>query len=254
MNTRTLPAFFLTTCFFVSCSKSETSVPGPPPDKFTISGVHDVTIDTSGKARLDLVVADVSGDTGQFVSLWISAPSRGLSGDITRRSGVTDFTSSIAFGYDGVYDTLAPGRYPIKIVGASASDTVSYDCNLTVPPFNGFTLSGAFMRTATMSHTANTITIMSQVYGGMLVGESPAAWPTVDGTYTYMVGGPAGSGLNFRYRAKNSSYDTYWTHGQGGADTVVLIISGGKMALKSGVLHAKSNVPPAIISVNAHEY
>ena len=253
MNTRTLIAFLLAACFFVSCSKSETFIPNPPLNTFTISGVHDVTMDSSGSAVLALAVAAATGDTQQSVSVWLSGVPRGINVTIMPYNRITDFTTSITFSYDGVYDTAAPGTYPIKVFGASASDTETYDFNLTVPPFNGFTLSRAFMRTASMSHGTNSVTITSQVYAGTLVGDNPAAWPTADGTYTYMVGAATGSSLNFTYTAKNSSYATYWTHGQGGADTVVVTISGGKMSIRSGVLHAKTDVFPFTITINARE-
>jgi hypothetical protein len=169
------------------------------------------------------------------------------------RYGTTDFTTSITFGYDGVWDTAAPGTYPIKVSGTSASDTVTYDCSLTVPPFNGWRLNSAFMRTASISHTASTVTITSQNYGDRLVGENPAPWPTIDGTYTYMVGGAPGSSLNFSLKGKNSSGTAYLTHSQGGTDTVIVTISGGKMSIRSGVLHVKTSTPPHTLTINARE-
>src|SRR5690606_27708445 len=114
-------------------------------------------------------------------------------------------------------------------------DTETYDFNLTVPPFNGFTVNGAFMRTEYMSHTTDSVAIKSQYNAGTLVGDNPVPWPTADGTYTYLVGGPKGSSLNFAKVSSPGSYATWWTHGQGGADTVVVTISGGKMSIKSGI-------------------
>lgn len=255
MNTRTLIAILPAAYFFISCNKSEAPISNPPPpaNTFTFRGVHDVIIDTSARATLALDVVAATGDTQQSVAVWVSGIPRGIYALVTPHIGTTDFTTSIDFRYDGVYDTAAPGTYPIKVFGASASDTETYDFNLTTPPFNGFSLSGSFMRTASMSHTANSVTITSQIYAGTLVGDNPTAWPTVDGTYTYMVGAAAGSSLNFTYTAKNSSYATYWTHGRGGADTAIVTISGGKMSIKSGILHAKTNVYPFTIAINARE-
>ncbi len=255
MQTRTLIAFFLAICGLISCAKSDPDpppLPDPPRSTFTISGVHDVLIDTSGLGILALTVADVSGDSQQSVSIWMEGIPRGIgTTSRTSLSGTTDFNTSIGFTYDGVYDTVAAGTYPIKLTGASASDTVSYNFNLTIPPFNGFRLNLAFMRTASMSHTANTVTIRSQIYGGTLVGDNPVPWPTADGTYTYMVGAAKGSSLNFTYIPK--TYATIWTHGRGGADTAIVTISGGRMSIKSGILHTNPGQPPFQMTIDARE-
>jgi hypothetical protein len=256
MNPRTLIVFLFAACCFVSCGKHEPPNPNPPPNTFTISGsIHDLTIDSSSTAILPLAIAAATGDSQQAVSVWwVYGFPRGIYCAATPHDGITDFTTSITFSHDGVWDTAAPGTYPIKVVCTSTSDTQTYDCNLTVPPFNGFTLNGAYMRTKTMSHTTNTVSITSNRYdGGTLIGNNPAAWPTADGTYTYMVGAAAGKSLNFAYTPKNASYPTYETAGQGGADTAVVTISGGKMSIKSGLLHVRYFLPPNGITVNARE-
>lgn len=252
MDTKTLIVFLLATCFFISCSKPETFISNPATKStFTIIGVHDMAFDTSGHAVLALAVKDVTGDTQQSVSVGVSGLPRGILPTIKPHTGTTDFTTSITLSYDGVYDTAAPGTYPLKIIGESASDTETYDCKLTIPPYNGFRLNYAFMRTASMSHTTDSVKIRSQIYAGTLVGYNPAGWPTADGTYTYMVGGTASSSVNFTYIPK--SYATIWTHDQGGADTVIVTISGGKMSIKSGVLHTKGQAYPNTITINASE-
>ncbi|MEO6831253.1 MAG: hypothetical protein ABI169_03580 [Chitinophagaceae bacterium] len=253
MKTKVLIAFLLAAYFFVSCNKTTvTFTPNPPRNTFTISGVHDVTMDTTGYAVLALTVAAATGDSNQYVEFRLaSGVVRNMLPDFIPNHGTTGFTSSFTFGVNSVYDTIPPGTYPMKVIGESATDTETYAFNLTVPPFNGFTLSGAYMRTASMWHTTNSVSIRSQVYGGTLVGDNPAPWPTADGTYTYVVGAATGKSLNFTYIPK--TYATYWTHDQNNFDSVVVIISGGKMSIKSGLLNAHTSAGLNKISINASE-
>jgi hypothetical protein len=253
MNTRTPIAFLFAACFFVSCSKSETKfIPGPPSNSFAFRGsVHDLTMDTTGSVALMLAVEAVTGDSQQSVSIYgISGLPRGIATTIKPYNGITDFNLSVIIRYDGVYDTSVAGTYPCKVIGTSGSDTATYDFNLTIPPYNGFSLNSAYLRTASMSHTANTVTIKTQVYSGRLIGNNPAGWPTVDGTYTYVVGADTSSGLSFYY---TDSYPTVWTTGQGSGDTAVVTISGGKMSIRSGVLRTRGQADPNTMTINARE-
>jgi hypothetical protein len=116
-----------------SCSKSSDDNNNSPGNgnPLIINGVHDVAFDVDGNAGLQLSVQLLAAKL-EPVTLSITGLPSGLTADIQPTSGTPPFTTAVAFTRD---TSLAPGTYPIKLVGTSATYSRTYDMSVTVPGY-----------------------------------------------------------------------------------------------------------------------
>jgi hypothetical protein len=133
---RALPQLiFILSLFLCSCSKSSddngVNNPGTGNELIVINGVKDVSFDVAGNAGLQLSVQSLASKQEQVTLSVINLPN-GLSANISSGSGMPPFTSAVAFSKTA---SLAPGTYPIKLVGTTPSHTRTYDLSVTVPGY-----------------------------------------------------------------------------------------------------------------------
>jgi hypothetical protein len=214
-------AFLFSALFVAACKKDDT-----PDNTFIINGLHDIDFTSYNGSYLELVVVQASG-TQERVTLSVTGVPAGVTAIITPENGTPDFDAIITFDITG---DPTGGTYPIRIVGNTASHIKSYDLNLTVPPFNGFTVNGVRYRASYVQRSLSGVYIYSNgPNGGNLSCSSPDPFPDTDGVYTYQLEESAGS-TNSMQLSYSLSSSVYLLSGVPGK-TATVTIAGGKMSL-----------------------
>lgn len=169
--------------FVASCSKSDS---GPQLDKnYTVNGIHDVTLG-SGGSYLPLEVTLKADGEQENVKLVMSGLPAGMEAKIEPANGIPSFSSALTLSKTA---TIAAGTYAVQLVGTSASGVRTYDFNITVPAFNGFTFDGNqyimdnFLRST--SATFPYVAVYSNLGGGnyVYVVFKDGFFPTASGNY-----------------------------------------------------------------------
>lgn len=148
---RILYALLLVPFIFSSCKKNDN------PNEFDFDGIHDISLNYSGRAVLTLEIFQKSGDKLPVDISVIGLPN-GITADVTPINGIPDFKSTITFHYNS---RIALGTYPIKIVGKSSSYTRTVEMNLIARLPSSFEIDTSF-------YPVNNIT---RVSGGLIASD-----------------------------------------------------------------------------------
>ncbi len=230
MIKKLLLVLLLAPLLFSACKKDDPV--NPVASQFVIEGIDQVNLSTSAGSKLDLSISSSSG-AAEAVSLSVTGLPTGVNAVFSPVSGTPPFDASVTFSRTS---TAIPGTYPIKVVGTSASFTKSYDLNLVVPEWNGWTVDGLAYRLFGLSTNSifgsSVLTALSYDHGTADINASiTGAFPTADGTYTYDLfdgGDPARKmSVVFRPMSSSASYINTGTDNK----TATMKVAGGKYSL-----------------------
>jgi uncharacterized membrane protein len=210
----------LAALLFSSCKKQNSG----PEFSYIINNVHDLTVTAGSSVPLPLDV-ELQAGTQEPVALSVTGLPSGVTASFSAASGTPSFETVVTFNAAA---NAAPGDYPLKITGASASSEVkSYDFVLHVEKSNYWSLgSNIYLASSIVTTSSGGVSLMqaSTTDGAMMAIQFNGNLPTVSGTYK-VVSFPTAPDEVILVAVINSSI-TYISPGTGNKTVSVTVVNG----------------------------